>query len=87
MAWRTVLTVIAVVFVIAIAQMTLGPVGDQTLDSLNESGDYNNSHYDGNDLIGGWMSDWFNMGLFAMFGVMLWGAWRIARREITRGGG
>lgn len=85
MSWKTAATVLIVVFVLLALQATLAGPMTQTLDALNETGDYNNSHFNGNDLIPGYISSIFNMILIGVFGMMGWGAARILRREITRG--
>lgn len=86
MSWRIIATVTITVFAIIIGQAVLiGPL-HQTADAINETGDYSdNGHFDGNSLIYNIVYDWANMGLIAIFGVMLWGSWRIVRKELTRG--
>lgn len=87
MGWKAVATVIIVVFVIVITQMVMaGPIVEIS-NSLNETGNYSNEHFDGNQTISDMPSVWFNMGLIGIFGIMAWGVWRIIRREITRRGG
>lgn len=34
--------------------------------------------------IDSWVRGWFNMILFAIFGIMCWGTWRVLRKELTR---
>lgn len=85
MAWRTVLTVLVVVFVIGVVQIVLLPPAQQTIDALNDSGDYDSSYLDGNSFLDNVLTDWMNMGLIGMFGAMLWGGARVLRKEITRG--
>jgi hypothetical protein len=85
MSWRTIATVFIIVFAIAIGQGLLaGPILE-VADGLNGSGDYENEHFDGNQLIADLPGQWFNMGLLAMVGIMLWGAFRVLREELTRG--
>lgn len=82
--WQTVVTVMVLVFTLAIAQALLaGPATDVSND-LNESGDYDNEYFDGNDLIGSWTDDWLNMGLAGIFGTLVFGAAVVLRRELTR---
>lgn len=85
MSWRTAATALIIVFVLLLLQATLAGPMTQTLDSLNETGDYSNDHFDGNTLIPGYVESIFNMILIAVFGMMGWAATRIVRREITRG--
>lgn len=87
MAWRAVATVIIVVTGILLAQMVLAPPLEQTEEGLNESGDYSNEHFDGNEVITSISGVWYNMGLVGVFGLCAWGAWRVLRRELTRRGG
>lgn len=86
MSWRVVATVLIVVFSIILLQGVIAGPLTETSERLNESGDYDNEHFDGNQIISSLPGDWFNMGLVAIFGVMLWGAWRVIREELTRGG-
>lgn len=86
MSWKTAATVIIIVFVLLLLQATLAGPMTRTLDSLNETGDYSNEHFDGNSLIPGYISSFFDMILVGVFGMMGWAAARILRREITRGG-
>lgn len=85
MTWRTAAAALIVIFVLLLLQATLAGPMTQTLDSLNETGDYENEHFDGNALIPGYIQDIFNMILVAVFGMMAWATTRIVRREITRG--
>lgn len=85
MSWRIVATVMIIVFAIVLAQGALAGPLIQTGEKLNQSGDYSNPHFDGNQIIGDMPGHWFNMGLVAIFGIMLWGAWRVVREELTRG--
>lgn len=92
MSWRTAAAVLIVVFAIAVVQAALAGPFTSVQTSLNQTGDYGDLEgagpdYDGNDIITSLIGDWFNMGLVAMFGAMVWGVWRVVRREITRGGG
>lgn len=87
MSWRTAATLLIIVFVLLLLQATLAGPAVQISDDLNATGDYDNDHFNGNDRITGYVSDWFNMGLVAVFGMMLWGVARVIRRELTRGGG
>lgn len=84
MAWKTVATAIIVIFAILLTQMVLtGPV-EQVETQLNETGDYDNEHFDGNDRITSIAGHWYNMGLIAAFGLMFWGTVWVVRKELTR---
>jgi len=85
MSWRTIATVFIVVFAIVIGQGILaGPILE-VADGLNGAGDYENEHFDGNQMIADLPGQWFNMGLLAAIGIMAWGAFRVLREELTRG--
>lgn len=87
MGWKTVATVIAVVFVLALTQIVMaGPLAS-IIGAFDDSGDYENDYFDGNRIMNDLMNDWFTMGLVAIFGVMMWGFARVLRRELTRGRG
>lgn len=88
MAWKTVMTAIAIVFVLALATVMLaGPLAN-VIGTLDDSGEYDNTgFYDGNSIMNGLMGDWFTMSLIAIFGVMMWAFARVLRRELTRGRG
>lgn len=84
MAWKTVATAVIVIFAILLTQMVLaGPV-EQVETDLNETGDYSNEHFDGNDAITSIVGHWYNMGLVAVFGLMFWGTVWVVRKELTR---
>lgn len=85
MSWKTAATVMIVVATLSLVLASLvGPAATVT-SKLNETGDYDNEHFDGNNLIGSWLGDWINMVLIGMFGIMMWGAARVMRREVFRG--
>lgn len=85
--WKTIITVVIVVFSIVMAQLLLAPPLEDTTRGLNETGDYENEHFDGNAIIAGILDYWYNMGLVAIAGISMWGVWRVVRRERTRGRG
>lgn len=87
MSWKATATVLIVVFTIVLIQSTMAGPANQITEDLNATGDYNNEHFNGNELITSYVGDWLNMGLIGMFGIMLWGLARVVRRELTRGGG
>lgn len=85
MSWKTVATVLTVVFAVAVVQATaIGPVHDLE-DGFTDNIDYNNEYYSVQDRISGYIDAWINMGLIAIFGMMGWGIARIVRKELTRG--
>lgn len=85
MSWRTIAAVLIVVFSIVLVQSVIaGPLVTYT-DTMSGSGDYSNEYFDGNALIESYSQHWFNMGLILIFGMMVWGALRVYRREATRG--
>lgn len=91
MSWKTIATVLIVVFALALVQASLAGPMVTVQDSLNESaGDIQidtgpGQSFDGNSIITGMMGHWFNMGLVAMFGIMAWATARVVRKELTQG--
>lgn len=85
MSWKTVATVMIVIVTLSLTAVVL--VGPMTtfFDQINDTGDYDNEYFDGNDLIGSWLGDWLNMVLIGIFGIMIWGFARVVRRELFRG--
>jgi len=91
MAWRALLVAFVSVAALVVAQGALaGPVV-QVSHNLNATGDYSglsgNPGFDGNSIITGVISSWFQMGLIAIFGAMAWATWFVLRRERTTRGG
>jgi hypothetical protein len=85
MSWRTAAAVLIVVFSITLTMAVVaGPLKDFQ-QGINESGDYSNDHFDGEQTIQDTISSFFDMGLVAVFGIMAWGIARVVRRELTRG--
>lgn len=87
MGWRVIAAVFAVIFLISIVQSTFADALVQFATAMSDTGTYSFGGLDGNAFITGLPGTWFAMGLIAIFGVMAWGAWRVVRRELTRGGG
>lgn len=73
-----------IVFAVVLTQVALAGPTVEVAEQLNQTGDYNNEHFNGNNIITDMPGHWFNMGLIAIFGIMTWGIARIVRREITR---
>lgn len=90
MGWQAIATVLMVVFSLVLVQAVLAEPFIEITNELNDTGDYSSlegvSGYNGNNVIGGLMEDWFHMGLIGIFGMMAWGVWWVVRRELTRGG-
>jgi hypothetical protein len=84
MAWKTVATVVIVVTSILLAQMVLAGPLEETETKLNETGNYSNEHFDGNQRITDQLGNWYNMGKVAVFGLMFWGVAWVVRKELTR---
>lgn len=82
MGWREVAAVLIVVFTVVLIQSVAAPALVQTTEELKTTGDYANEHFDGEQLITGFVASWFDMGLIAMFGMMVWGISRVVRREL-----
>lgn len=86
MAWRTIAAVATVIFLVVVLQSSMiGPL-EQFSNSLSDTADgtLQNEHLDANTFET-LPATWSAMGLIAIFGVMGWGAWRVVRRELTRG--
>jgi len=83
--WKTIATVVIVTFTLILIQMVLAPPMEDVETQLNETGDYSNEHFDGNEVITSLLGTWYNMGLVAIAGIMMWGVWFLIRRERTRG--
>jgi hypothetical protein len=87
MSWRVVSVVFIVVFTLSLVGMAMAGPLTQVSEDLNETGDYSdNGEFDGNALITGLDGAWFNVILIGIFGIIAWGAARILREELTRGG-
>lgn len=86
MSWRAAATVLIVVFGVVLVQAAIADPLITFETSLNATGDYSNEHFDGNAIIDGLPQAWFNMGLIAIFGLMVYGVMRVIRQELTRGG-
>jgi TRAP-type C4-dicarboxylate transport system permease small subunit len=84
MSWRTVAAVVIAVFSLTIIWVTLGDPLIQIANSFKDIGTSGQFNYDSK--IDGLVGTWFNTILVAVFGLMAWGAWRLLRRELTRGG-
>lgn len=87
MAWRTMATVLIVIFA---ATMTWIVVADPLVevgDHFKDLDPNDDDQIDPSGQIDSHISAFFNMFLILIFGVMGWGAWRVLRNEITRGGG
>ena len=87
MSWRTAAAVLIAIFAIVLVQSALAGPFMTFSTALNSTGDYSGGQIDANSFITGIPGAWFNMGLVAMFGLMLWAVARVVRRELTRGGG
>lgn len=84
MSWKQAAGLLTVVFVLAVLQAALAGPLITLQDGLLDSGDYSNEHWDGESLIEGMFSSWFDMGLVAFFLLMGVAVARAVRRELTR---
>lgn len=87
MSWRTIAAVLTVIFLISLIQSAMADPLTMLASAFSDTGTYGFAGLDGNAYITGLPSTWFNMGLVAMFGLMVWGLARVVRQELTRGGG
>lgn len=84
MSWKQAAGLIVIIFVLVLLQsVAAGPVFTLQ-DSLNESGDYDNAQFDGNELINGLYVSWFDMGLVAVFLLLGVALARVVRRELNK---
>jgi ABC-type Fe3+ transport system permease subunit len=84
MSYRQVLSVLVIVFVIVLIQSTLAGPLVQLEGALTGVADLSNPHFDGESLISGMFSSWFNVGLVAIFLLIGVTVARVLRRELTR---
>lgn len=84
MSWRTAAAVIIAVFALIVVWTVFADplieIGN-AFQEFDTSGQFN---YD--STIDGLIGSWFDMIIFGVFGLLAWGAWRVVRRELTRGG-
>lgn len=87
MAWKTIAAALTVILaIILIQQAAVGPLVE-IIDGVQESGDYNTEHFNGDQLMDGMVSAWLTGGLVGIFGIMVWALYRLLRYEVTRQGG
>lgn len=83
MSWRTIATIMTVVFVAVAAWMTLA---DPLLSVAEAFKGLETSGYFGYDArVDGLVGSFFNMFLVLIFGVIAWGVWWVIRRELSTG--
>lgn len=87
MAWRTVATVVIVVFVAVLTWTVLADPLVETGEDFKGLDPKDGDQIDPSTRIDEMIGGFFDMFLILVFGVMGWGLWRIFRKEITRGGG
>lgn len=87
MAWKTVAAALTVILaIILLQQAAVGPL-TAIVDGVQDSGDYNNEHFQGEQLMDDMVTGWLLSGLVGIFGIMVWALYRLLRREVTRQGG
>lgn len=87
MAWKTIAAALTVILAIVLLQQAaVGPL-TAIVDGVQESGDYNNEYFQGDQLMDDMLSAWLTSGLVGIFGIMIWAVYRLVRREVTRQGG
>jgi hypothetical protein len=82
-SWRTIATIIIVVFVGVAAWMALADplvMIAEAFKGLETSG-----YFGYNDRVDGLVGSFFNMFLILIFGVIAWGVWWVVRRELSTG--
>lgn len=87
MAWKTVAAALTVILaIILLQQAAVGPL-TAIVDGVQESGDYDTEHFNGDQLMDDMIGAWLLSGLVGIFGIMVWALYRLLRREVTRKGG
>jgi hypothetical protein len=86
MAVRVIVVVLVLVFSMAAVGALLAEPVNTVSETINATGDYDNSWLDGNSVMIGLVQDWFNAILVGIFGVLVWGFWRVIKRELSRQG-
>jgi len=86
MSWKQAAAFLTVVFVITVIQTAIAGPLVTLQDTLINAVDFGSPHFNGASLIRGIVSSWFQMGLVAIFGLMLVAIARVVRRELTRQG-
>jgi hypothetical protein len=85
MSWRTAAAILIAVFAVLLLQTVLADPLFGFLSAVTDLYDTSGGQIDGNSLIDGLGGAWMNMGLIMVFGLVLWGAVRVLRQELTRG--
>jgi len=85
MALRTVATVLIVVTSLVLLTMFLSEPLLAIGDALKGVGNYSIAGTNASANLDRNIGAWLNMFWIAVFGVMLWGTFRVLRRELTRG--
>lgn len=87
MAWRTVATVIIVVFVaVLVWSVTAGPLTTIS-DSMQPLDNDNNNKLEADNIFPSLESTYFTGFYLFIFGIIAWGFWVIFRDELTQRGG
>jgi len=82
MSWRLVATVLIALFAIITLSVTMAePIRDVT-DKIVDQSDNNQEVVDYADST---IRAWSDMILILIAGIMIWGGWRVLRREVTEG--
>ena len=85
MSLRTIATVLIVVTSLVLLAMFLSEPLLAIGESLKGVGNYSVDGVAAGQNLDRNISSWLNMFWIGVFGVMLWGAFRVLRRELTRG--
>ena len=79
--WKTIFTIVVFVFLMVMIQAVAGPALESTGEGIKESQDLETKYWDGNQLIDGMISSFFDGIMVAIFGIFVWGISRAIRRE------
>lgn len=84
MSWRVMAAVMIAAFALLLMMMTTaGPIRqvEESIVSVDDGGGV----FDTADRASDWIRGYSNLFLILVFGLFGWGAWRVLRREVTRG--
>jgi hypothetical protein len=79
--WKTVVTILLFIFTMVMVQAVAGPALESTGEKFKSSQDLDTEYWDGDSLIDGMISSFFDGIMVAMMGIMVWGVARAVRRE------
>ncbi|UPV72977.1 hypothetical protein M0R89_10495 [Halorussus limi] len=79
--WKTVVTVLLFIFTMVMVQAAAGPALESTGEKIKSANDLDTRHWDGESLIDGMISSFFDGIMVAIFGILIWGVAYSVRKE------